>query len=845
MSTVCKKLIFIPYMACLMLCAILCTGCGSDKQVYVAELADILSEDGNIITDVAMCPDAKEIMEGVIGAKISSNSPGETVHPGDEVTFAFVFQNNSRKEVSLEITDVVPDATEYISGCDGRDGKNLVWKLTIPGGKSASVSYVVKILEDMSLCENGYVYSEGKVLDQVLNCHKIYIRRTFNEYDQRKIVTGIKALKDSEFGGLSLAKWIYQVAFSKNCIMEGTPEELLELVFSGNRGAEELGDAANLPGMVAPTLWGGKAVNDSMTAYFPGERAVHLRTNDLITGDLLLVQKDSTVSDMGKVYIYDGSELFELLNKGARKADTLEILASLPENDRYVVLRPSMALMNMNYTEAETELTLTVEQEALIATAEAYILRGERIQYDDKKMGPDMEYRWQKGIKAPEDYTLDEWGYVNCAVFTNDVYQFALGYDIKMYTTEQLINSGNKIRMYYYRTTGAETEAEKKTVEKDFRETIEVGDIIVIRRRDGSGHALLYVGNGNIIHSTGKSYNVENSYETYEPTIRYKNVADLFDKAEFDRVIEIALVRPLNTWSKDIPEVSANRIKNMQGIVAEKLSSHTSGMTVSPGEEVTFMFSVYNSNDYDVTVDISDVVPANTTYVSGAEKEREGVLAWKLKISAGEMGTASYTVKVAEKESLSEVECIYSDAGMVGGIPVNCSKVYIKRTLNADEQAKLKESVEEYKSSSLEGFELANAIYEKAFAIKNIFSDVSFDDVAAGVFDEVAIGKIIYRPGTDNVYTEMLAPTLYGGQKCFYSKLFESNRTRLARQKHLIIGDILLAKNGDKNELYIYNGECFLDMYDNMEEVDIRQKLEEVLAYQQYFAVLRPSAVME
>ena len=43
---------------------------------------------------------------------------------------------------------------------------------------------------------------------------------------------------------------------------------------------------------------------------------------------------------------------------------------------------------------------------------------------------------------------------------------------------------------------------------------IEPGDLIVILRKGGYGHVMLYIGNGVLIHSSGASFNYSADQET-------------------------------------------------------------------------------------------------------------------------------------------------------------------------------------------------------------------------------------------------------------------------------------------------------------------------------------------
>lgn len=650
---------------------------------------------------------------------------------------------------------------------------------------------------------------------------------TWNAFDQKNIITAIKALKNSEFGGVELAKWIYQVAFSQAVTLEGTPASLLKQIYeegkSFTKGAEGVGEelsenVVNLLDMVVEDDWQ--------------------------VGDLLLVQKFVAEDDGGMIYIYDGEDFFVLREKGACKVSGSLILEQLSCCSRHATLRPSLVLTDVNHYFPEKRLALTPEQEALIVTAESYLLRGGRMQYDDSRVGPiekGAEFRWQRKLKEPEDYTQDEWGYTNCAGFTYDVYNFALGYDIGMYITTQLIKADPSILPYYYRPTGSETLEEQLAVEKEFMEALVPGDIIVIRRKDHSGHAMLYVGNGKIIHSTGSSYDLKHAAETYEPTVRFKHVASHFRPKGtrndiFHFITEVGIVRPLNTWTQGVPQNTANRVKNMRGIVAEKLASHNSGMTVNPGDEMTFTFSVYNTNEEEVSLSVKDQVPENTLYLSGAEKKEGNTLSWQIRVPAGETITVSYTVKVEDDPSLMG-KCVHSESGTVGGVWVKCPPVYIRKSLKVKEQEKLAEAAEECRQNGLAGITWANEIYKKAFGIEDILPGKTFEDITDGLFEGMEGEE--YRLKTEGIYAAMVAPRLYGGRA-----LKAEGRTRLARQRHLMVGDVLVAKGDTENKLYLYNGHCFLDLYDDIKEKNVRTTMESVLACRYYYAVLRPSFVM-
>ena len=78
------------------------------------------------------------------------------------------------------------------------------------------------------------------------------------------------------------------------------------------------------------------------------------------------------------------------------------------------------------YNEADKSEYSDLEK-ALIATAETYWLRGDRTQYDTSMMSS-TEFRKEHLTKNPEDYTVDQYGYLDCSTFTYDLHWVTYGY---------------------------------------------------------------------------------------------------------------------------------------------------------------------------------------------------------------------------------------------------------------------------------------------------------------------------------------------------------------------------------------------------------------------------------
>lgn len=514
----------------------------------------------------------------------------------------------------------------------------------------------------------------------------------------------------------------------------------------------------------------------------------------------------------------------------------------------------------------------SAEQQALIKTALAYLARGSRIQYDDTRMVGNL-YRWEHSKRALEDYTSQNTGYTNCAAFAHDVYLSALDYDIETYTTAAMNAKTGEDCVYRYAPSGKETQEEKAAVEAAFRSALKMGDIIVIRYADGeNGHAMLYVGADvlqgvdayagpdegltcDIIHSTGSSYNYSAATEKFEEygSIQIMSTHSFFTAGTrryvFEKLQSIIILRPLSLYEGGVPENTQNRIKNMQGILAEKLSSHPIGNTVSPGEEITFTFSIANSNDKVVTLEVQDTVPANTTYVSGGEKVEGSTLRWTVAVPSKETVTVSYTVKV--NANVESGEQILSENSTVGGVKVNCPAVWVGGALTAQQQESIVTAVKNC-DSSLRGMELANELYAQTFGTTDLLPG-TIKDAFSGIYKPLSLPSYILNKDSKSTYWDMLAPGLFGGKNVAHTgweKLayLEDIRTRLPHDYNLMAGDLLITEGltyGSEQKLYLFAGEVLYDLTnpEGITTVPTDEILEIVIADGR-FAVIRPAMAM-
>lgn len=806
----------------------------------------------------------------VTAVKTASKTTAQTVLPGEKVSYTVELTNNELTDEAVVLYEKLPEGAELAGGdCEVKNGY-IAWEGNIDALGSETVTYTLKIKDDKTLCGTILSGDTMSVNNNFTEGYDLYIENTASsKEDQRYLSNAIRALKDSTYRDKLFSTWVYYVAFTKNIqpYFPDSIEDTLTKITNGTASADTLK-------MIAPTLYGGNSISGQIEGV-KGAPCSAVTTNDLIVGDLLYIKSGNTIKD----YIFDKDGLVDM-SAPMTEVDTNAVLNSLTSSDIFVVLRPSINISRDYIIDDELEeLTLTEQQKAVIATAESYVLRGEKLQYSDTRFGgiSNTEYRWNTGDRNPEFTNRDEWGYINCAGFTYEAYNTALGVNLaygstRLWSTTRLSdyasNAGIQAYRYTRTTTTVEDEATRKQIKNEVLTTIEPGDLmVVIRSGTNSGHVVLYIGNGTFIHSTGSVYKVDDG-EYYEPTIRYNRVEDYFftegsggyifndsTKSTDSQVTKFVVVRPLksDTYNVTVPQETVNRMNNMQGIMAQKLSSHNSTTTANRGEEVTFSFELYNTNDTAKTVEVRDTIPANTTYVSGADNVNGENLSWSVNIPANTRVTVSYIVRVNDNAAYGDY-IQTTDTSTVGGVRTICPKVYINRTLTSEEQNKVVEAFNTLKANGTTktGLALVNEIYKTAGIADVVFDSTDYATVmegAEGTFKVVAqdSGNDYYQltdKGTK--YRDMMVETLYGGRRYYgFSGDARTDRTRLAREHHIMVGDVIIRRISS-GTYYAYlhiGGDHFINITSGIttETTTAKKRLELLLSAGRYYAVYRPS----
>lgn len=487
---------------------------------------------------------------------------------------------------------------------------------------------------------------------------------------------------------------------------------------------------------------------------------------------------------------------------------------------------------------------------ALIATADAYVNRGSRIQYDDTRLvkrhsNMPAVYRHRHGLQSPELATDQNTVYTNCACFINTLIRETFDYDIVSWYTADFIERKD-MTVFYYDNTGSETEGEKQSLIDRVKSLLLPGDMIVTRLADESnGHIIMYVGNGRYVHSTGSNYNYS-SGEVFEKngSIRYDELSETYFNPSSSRYLpktgRFAILRPLNIINVPIPQKTLDRMSGMTGIIAQKLTSHPQGKSANPGDRVSYTVSVENTSGKSRFISVTATLPDNTTLVSGGDRVSGRTLSWSTALEPGERYEVSYTVTVNGDVGLGS--SIGSGYTAVNGIELYCADIYVANTLTTSQMAALDKAARAQIGSRATMGQIINSVYTSTVGdnIRLTNEKALFDRL----FSASRVGEYL------NLRADpLVVPSLYGGWYVDNSS-YQKDRIQMLKPSMLLTGDILLvssSSDGSSCSMYLVLDGCeLLYMTSGGAKIMNAEKavsLMNSILGKNAFCVLRPSLV--
>ncbi|MBQ2865724.1 MAG: DUF11 domain-containing protein [Clostridia bacterium] len=286
-----------------------------------------------------------EKLQNIVIYKTSTAPEGISVTPGEEVTITIQIKNNRLGEdATFSISDYVPNGMEYVSGADTYDNGELKWTVTVPGRKSVTIEYTLRVKKDASLIGELIHLNNTEIEGYLLNDTPVYVGVTLSA-DKQAAITDIATSSLKAATEEALIKEIYS-AIGMGVAAQSSEKYLSDLFrnYPSNEAKAQTGPlwtADTITGLsFVPNLYGGKACNDLSDGVGIRIRGVYEQTvipGDIIVSTLMLSEGYS------RLYVYMGDGRTVTVEDGKVTEVSAElVLDGLFGQSAFCILRPSL-----------------------------------------------------------------------------------------------------------------------------------------------------------------------------------------------------------------------------------------------------------------------------------------------------------------------------------------------------------------------------------------------------------------------------------------------------------------------------------------------------------------------
>lgn len=504
-----------------------------------------------------------------------------------------------------------------------------------------------------------------------------------------------------------------------------------------------------------------------------------------------------------------------------------------------------------------------IKTEALFAMAEAYYLRGEWLQYDQLSMDRIVRISSRReSFAPPEAATPSRRLHLDCSSFIWALYYRTFGHMLEADLTWQMTNV-LRPEVFYYEPTHTETPEQIAELRRTIAKLLKPGDVISYFRTTGTGHTMLYQGNGTVINCSG--YGVMSDYDYTECRSNYKKghgaiyVEDLktvLDGVGADDTIAMSedgpvriapnyrnylfaeeihrfsIHRPLDIVGDPLPD-ALKRLRETKGLVCTAEPEIPAGRTAGIGEQIKYMVTVSNKGG-----------------ISGRSIEiRFNGEMKTLSVNAHETASAEFVLSGSDGVILSP--CV-----TVNGMHVFCREIHCGRVLTAEESAQVRAAAAVKTLRESAGAETAAAAVFEAYERLGAKLCGDCRTVMTRLFfrHDALSGDVLSRRPADP-RMDGAAYGLYGGKGVVSPSAGSSfiDRTRDLRLSALMPGDIILVCDDalfTSCRSYCFTGKSVTGVFGSERKPEEQsgeaaERFVESLFGCFAFAVLRPSLTME
>ena len=504
----------------------------------------------------------------------------------------------------------------------------------------------------------------------------------------------------------------------------------------------------------------------------------------------------------------------------------------------------------------------TIKTEALLAMAEAYFLRGEWLQYDQLSMDRIVRISPRReSFAPPEAASPSRRLHLDCSSFVWALYFMTFGHMLEADLTWHMTNY-LRPEVFYYEPTHKETPECIAELKREIAGLLKPGDVITYFRTTGTGHTMLYLGNGSIINCSG--YGVMSDYDYCECHGNYKKehgaiyIEDLKTLLEgsdaedtvamgkngpiriapnyrnylfADAIHRFSVHRPLDVVGNPLPD-ALKRLKETRGLVCTAEPELAAGCTAGIGEQVKYRVTVSNESE-----------------ISGRSIEiRFNGEAKTISVNAHKTDSAEFLLSGSDGEILSP--CV-----TVNGMSVFCREIYCGRVLTSEEAVQVNTAVAKVITKPAEGNTAADAAFEAYGRLGAKLNGDCRTVMTRLFFRHDALNGDVLSRRTPSPHTDGAAYGLYGGKGVISPSSGFSfvDRTRDLRLSALMPGDIIITCDDalfSSCRSFYYSGKTVVGVFGRNGVPEERsgeaaERFVESLFGCYVFAVLRPSLTMD
>ena len=513
------------------------------------------------------------------------------------------------------------------------------------------------------------------------------------------------------------------------------------------------------------------------------------------------------------------------------------------------------------------------KQRAIVETAIAYYLNGKDQQYDSMPLSEGYTRDEGGNIRhahyfSPEDATPDQTTFSVCSEYCFEVLYNALGYklhgDPRRSVTKNLQNEVKGPIVVFRFDNRKVSEAEADAAAERAWKLLQPGDIVVDctqTSETNGGHAMLFVGDidddgeADILHSSGKKYDMKTGVEQYEKkgTVKKASAEKYFHQKGKGRYFgqrgRDTILRVVD--DPDQPSaITPSARTRMQYPWMRCIHTVDTGCygAAELGGELIYTLRIQNKGKQDFkSVPVRYVVPEGTELLAAPDAQIDGrTLTWTLDVPAGE--TKKLTVNVKVTAALGAE--IVSDGGMVGEIPMKVLTTVVGGSRAGLDALKNLDAINQklVRASSLRGAAMANAIYRYGMGVETEIPDMAelFDILCTKAdipghelytlrdnYRETAVGKMVVRHWI-------------GGRR--YTAKDTKERVQETRLKDLQCGDLIMVSEVPVREItataYYYDGTDLIALKSGKLVREDPIEVEKLLS-KPFFVALRPTQAFE